>query len=174
MKNYVLKKWYKGKNHRMFAYPDDIDEELVPMLDVFNNIPGVRTEFSCSGHGYDGWYVSFQCASDFMHDMIVQYFTRSIHVDKTSGDWIRKVVTHLTYDVEPSYSASTTTGSYVPERKVTIWCNELGKLPEAKRRKEYMRICEYFATFTPRAFWKKSVQEFDYKEDLKNEKKDNR
>ena len=51
MKNYVFKKWYKHANHRKFTYPDDVDAELLPMLDVFNNLPGVRTCMSCCGHG---------------------------------------------------------------------------------------------------------------------------
>ena len=50
MRNYVSRKWYKGKDHRKFSYSKDVDKELVPMLDVFNNIPGVRTVFSFCGH----------------------------------------------------------------------------------------------------------------------------
>ena len=51
MRNYVSKKWYKSRDHRKFTYPKDVDKELVPMLDVFNNIPGVRTVYSCCRHG---------------------------------------------------------------------------------------------------------------------------
>lgn len=157
MTNYVLKKWYSGKDHRKFTYPDDMDEELAPMMDVFNNIPGVRTEFCCTGHGNDGWYISLQCASEFMHDIIVQYFMRAIPVDMTSGDWIRKVVTTLPFEVVDNPSCASS--CQVPERRVTIYCNELGKMPESKRKKEYKKICEYFAEFAPRASWKK-IHEF--------------
>ena len=171
MKNYVLKKWYKGRDHRMFAYPDDIDEELVPMLDVFNNIPGVRTEYCCTGHGGSGWYMTFKCTSQFMVDTIVGYFTGSTTINQEEEkDWMDRVQTKLTFEVNDNGMCCF---DPIPEHDIVIYCNPLGKMPAAKRRKEYMKICEYFATFTPRALWK-SVQEFDYKEDLKNEKKDNR
>ena len=76
MKNYVLRKWYKGKDHRKLSYSKDVDKELVPMLDVFNNIPGVRTIYSCCGHGYPGWYLTFKTTSDYMYRELYRYFTK--------------------------------------------------------------------------------------------------
>lgn len=88
--NYVLKKWYKNADHRKFTYPEDVDAELVPMLDVFNNLPGVRTCMSCCGHGVGRWYMSFYCASDFIANVILNYFSRSIPVDEVD-EWKKKV-----------------------------------------------------------------------------------
>lgn len=88
--NYVLKKWYKNADHRKFTYPEDVDAELIPMLDVFNNLPGVRTCMSCCGHGTGRWYMSFYCASDFIANVILNYFSRSIPVDE-ADEWKKKV-----------------------------------------------------------------------------------
>ena len=38
-------------------YPGDVDQELLPLLDLINSIPGVRTLFSCCGHGRESFYM---------------------------------------------------------------------------------------------------------------------
>jgi len=39
----------KLENEKL-VYPDDIDENMVPLCDLFNLIPGLQTGFSCEGH----------------------------------------------------------------------------------------------------------------------------
>lgn len=165
MKNYVLKKWYKNKDHRMFTYPDDVDKELVPMLDVFNNIPGVRTEYCCCGHGTDGWYMSFKCTSSYMANVIVTYFSKVGLLPMS-----RKLIDELTpipeFDIrEPSTGISDCIEpepfEYNRELTIVIYCNELGKMKESQRFKEYKKICQFFSMFTPRSSWY-TVHEFDY------------
>lgn len=142
MTNYVLKKWYKGREHRKFSYPKDVDVELVPMLDVFNNIPGVRTVFSCCGHGYPGWYIDFRTTSDFMFLTMLKYF------DKDGGD--------LEFNVQ---TADDFGWNSVPEKRITIYCDKLGMMKVPERKREYARICEFFSQFAPKSEWDK-VHEF--------------
>lgn len=137
MKNYVLKKWYKGRDHRKFTYPKDVDKELVPMLDVFNNIPGVRTVYSCCGHGYPGWYLDFRTTSNFMYDKLREYFKDDCVVNTAFVGY-----------------------NGVPERRVTVYCDKLGMMKESDRRKEYKRICEHFSQYAPKSEWKDEVKEF--------------
>jgi hypothetical protein len=148
MRNYVLRKWYKGKDHRKFSYSKDVDKELVPMLDVFNNIPGVRTIYSCCGHGYPGWYLSFKTTSDFMYNTLVNYFNK----DGDEYPWFPDVDFNVETDESEQWGL-------VPEKRVTVYCDKLGMLKADKRREEYAKICEFFSKFTPYCEWKK-VQEF--------------
>ena len=32
-------------------YPKDMDKECIPLCDALNKLPGIRTTYSCSGHG---------------------------------------------------------------------------------------------------------------------------
>lgn len=112
MKNYVLRKWYKGKDHRKLSYSKDVDKELVPMLDVFNNIPGVRTIYSCCGHGYPGWYMTFKTTSDYMYRELYRYFTKQ-------GDGLG-LFPVVDFNVETDKSEQC---GLVPEKRVTIRCD---------------------------------------------------
>lgn len=149
MKNYVFKKWFKGKEHRKFKYPDDIDEELVPMLDVFNNIPGMRTEFCCCGHNQPGWYMVFKFTSDFMYDKTFKFFKGICNSECDLG---------LDFKVIESISFVNIYGG-VPESEIAIYCDQLGMLPVKERAKKYSIICKYFSQFAIHSQWGK-VQEF--------------
>lgn len=156
MKNYVLKKWYKHANHRKFTYPDDVDEELIPMMDVFNNLPGVRTVMSCCGHGSKNWYMTFVCTSDFMVNVLLNYFDKCIPIDE-SNEWEKRTRATAKYNL--TYDPKASEHNAIPEQMVMVSSDELGRLPEAKRHKEYKRICEFFAAFMPYNEWTK-IHEF--------------
>ena len=149
MKNYVLKKWFRGKEHRMFKYPYDIDKELVPMLDVFNNIPGMRTEFCCCGHNKPGWYVVFKFTSDYMYEKTLQFFKGICNSECDLG---------LDFEVVERHSFVNIYGG-VPEMEIAIYCNPLGMLSEIERSNKYAIICKYFSQFAIPSQWGK-VQEF--------------
>ena len=51
-------------------YPDDMDNECVPMCDFFNNV-GLKTRFSCCGHGVEGYVVIFD---DSVSDADIEKF----------------------------------------------------------------------------------------------------
>lgn len=157
MKNYVLKKWYQNSNHMKFTYPNDVDKELVPMLDVFNNIPGVRTEYSCSGHDGNTWYITFKCSSEFVTNVILNYFTDTPKLD--DDDPLNRLRTNLEYEVV--YDEHQDSYNIVPEKNIAIYCKELGEMTEKKRMNEYKKICEFFSKLTPHYGWER-VHEFDY------------
>lgn len=150
MRNYVQRKWYKGRDHRKFTYSNDVDKELVPMLDVFNNIPGVRTVYSCCGHGYPGWYIDFRTTSDFMYRILYKFFTKD-------GDGWKGVLPDVDFTVNTSDFASF--GDAVPEKRITVYCDQLGMMKVDERRKQYAKICEVFSHYAPRCEWDK-VHEF--------------
>ena len=156
MKNYVLKKWYKHANHRKFTYPDDVDEELLPMLDVFNNLPGVRTAMSCCGHGKGNWYMTFLCTSDFMVNVILNYFSKSVPIDE-NDEWQKRVQTTLEFDLD--YDEKASEYNSIPEKMIIVSSNELGKMSESGRCREYKKICEFFSHFMPYNEWTK-IHEF--------------
>ena len=151
------KKWYQNSNHRKFTYPNDVDKELVPMLDVFNNIPGVRTEYSCSGHDGNTWYITFKCSSEFVKNVILNYFTDTPKLD--DDDPLNRLRTNLEYEVV--YDEHQDSYNIVPEKNIAIYCKELGEMTEKKRMNEYKKICEFFSKLTPHYGWER-VHEFDY------------
>ena len=158
MKNYISKKWFKNRDHRKFKYPDDVDAELVQMLDVFNNIPGVRTMYSCCGHGDQQWYMSFNCTSDYMINVLLNYFGDSI--DVSDDEHLTKLkMGHLKFELEYEEEAADNICNYVPEKKVTVRSDLLGRMNEQSRKREYKKICEFFSNFAPLGHWNK-IQEF--------------
>ena len=156
MKNYVFKKWYKHANHRKFTYPDDVDAELLPMLDVFNNLPGVRTCMSCCGHGKSNWYMTFLCTSDYMVNVILNYFSKNVPIDE-NDEWQKRVQTTLEFDLD--YDENVSEYHAIPEKMIIVSSNELGKMSESGRCREYKKICEFFSHFMPYNEWTK-IHEF--------------
>ncbi len=158
MKSYIVKKWFKNRDHRLFTYPEDVDGELIQMLDVFNNIPGVRTLYSCCGHGNSQWYMVFNCTSDFMVNVLLNYFGDCI--DVSDDEYLTKLkMGHLKFELEYDENASDNDVNHVPEKKVVVRSELLGRMNESRRKKEYKKICEFFSSFAPYRTWGK-IQEF--------------
>ena len=158
MKNYIVKKWFKNRDHRKFTYPKDIDVELVQLLDVFNNIPGVRTLYSCCGHGDGEWYMVFNCTSDYMVDVLMNYFGDCVDVSDDNR-LTRLKMGHLKFEMEYDEDAQENMNNNVPEMKVVVRSNVLGHMKENERKREYKKMCEFFAEFAPFRTWEK-IQEF--------------
>lgn len=38
-----------------------LDKDVIPVVSILNKMHGIKTEASCSGHGYDGAYIAFTC-----------------------------------------------------------------------------------------------------------------
>ncbi len=158
MKNYLTKKWFHKRDHRKFKYPKDVDGELIQMLDVFNNIPGVRTMYSCCGHGNGQWYMVFNCTSDFMVNVLLNYFGDCI--DVSDDEHLMKLkMGHLKFELEYDDDPSENGINHVPEKKVVVRSDVLGRMKETDRKKEYKKICEFFSGFTPWKTWE-TIQEF--------------
>ena len=69
-----------------FEYPDDIDEELIPLLNTLNNITGVSTQYSCCGHHRrkNDFYIFLHCSSLISLRRIFNAFDYSISTEKIS------------------------------------------------------------------------------------------
>lgn len=61
-----------------FKYPDDMDNECVPLCNIFNTL-GLTTEFSCCGHGEDDFVILF---SKEVSDNMVIAFLQNISEGK--------------------------------------------------------------------------------------------
>ena len=59
-------------------WPNDIDNELVPLLDQVNRFPGIRTVSSCHGHSKRPPMISF-CAEDLEDLPELLYFFDACH-----------------------------------------------------------------------------------------------
>lgn len=55
---------------RKFEYPEDFDEDCRYACDFFNSL-GLKTKFSCSGHGVDDFYIMFD---DTVTDNMIELF----------------------------------------------------------------------------------------------------
>lgn len=42
---------------------DKLDKQVVPVVELLNQLPGIKTFASCSGHGYDDCYIAFTCTN---------------------------------------------------------------------------------------------------------------
>lgn len=71
-----------------FEYPSDIDDEMIPLLDRLNNLPGVSSQFCCCGHGGRGeFYILLHCTSIITMKMIYNAFNHSVECKhKESSD----------------------------------------------------------------------------------------
>lgn len=45
-------------------YPKDMDNEMIPICNVLNTLPGIHTTFCCYGHGIPSeFYICFRCSN---------------------------------------------------------------------------------------------------------------
>lgn len=65
-------------------YPKDIDLEIVPLLDALNALGGIRTRFSCSGHGTKPFWVHLTVNLDLSGISSLSKLAR--HTCSTSND----------------------------------------------------------------------------------------
>lgn len=129
-----------------FDYPKDIDQELVPLLDTINSIPGVRTLFSCSGHGREHFYLvcaftSLELASAF-EDVFSDRHPNTL-----------EAVAHQL----PCHFVIDNLGNqgYCPhyENSIGYYSEELGLMSEEARKKVLDLLLDYFIKFVPNKHW---------------------
>jgi hypothetical protein len=46
--------------NKKFEYDDQIDPEVIPLCDILNALPGIKTTSSCCGHNHAPFTISFQ------------------------------------------------------------------------------------------------------------------
>jgi len=109
-------------------YPDDIDKELIPLLDSMNSIPGIRTLFSCCGHGRrDGEFYIYLAASELDS---LNFITNAFNPHMEKG-------TELPYDLEiDTWNMNLAKG----EVGVRISNESIDCMDENDRKAEYGRL----------------------------------
>jgi hypothetical protein len=45
-------------------YPEDMDQECIPLCDAMNSLPGIKTVSSCCGHGVKHFGIFFTISGD--------------------------------------------------------------------------------------------------------------
>jgi len=121
------------------------------MLDVINSVPGVRTVFSCCGHGQTTWYFTLAFTSKFMFDIASEFFKNGRCVLNDGLGMIECFDLAFKYRVYDNDSFLLT--SSVPELKLAVHCDEFDQKREPERANEYKRICSLFAKFLVKRYW---------------------
>lgn len=137
MKSYIPKTWLKNKIFQQFSYPKDMDEEMIPLMDVLNSIPGVRTMYSCCGHDYDNMmYFVINFTSDYARELV------AYEVFDKSGDFV---------NISEDYEAIMF-DCKVPELKVSFYVK-----PKTRSKKERIRLYKKWikalVEYLPRKHW---------------------
>ena len=96
---------------RHFEYPEDMDRECILICDVFNSC-GLKTKYSCCGHGRDNFYVMFDDEVSIlkMEEFLSQFENQYTHspflgkfvmwMRKMSGKIVRNWMYEARYGIE--------------------------------------------------------------------------
>jgi len=137
----------KNRIFRNFEYPNDIDVEMVPLLNMLNSIPGVRTEYCCSGHGYGDWYLVIRFTSDYAMQVIGQLFVhRSLNGQFDFSNTLR-------FKYEMYAGEENAIMCNVPETSISVYCKEFDTHTVKERFDEYSRICKFLSNLLVRKYW---------------------
>ena len=116
-------------------YPSDVDKELIPLLDVLNSIPGVRTRYSCCGHGNDEFYLLLAVSCERAARMVIEKFEKfGFFVDYNGIRW------------ENPYMAP-----YECDLRVGSW--EVGRKKARERKSFILKIRSSIEELVPRNGW---------------------
>ena len=132
----LTKKMLAGRAFQRFAYPADMDEEIVDLMDTINNIPGCRTVYSCQGHGYGDWYFVVYCCNVQSETALQHYFEQEQHMKVLTDN-----VLHVMTDCP------------IHEWSVSVYSKDFDKMSAAKRKQAYAEMCKYLLQYVPRQSW---------------------
>ena len=153
--DYWSKKNASNKVIQRLEYPNDVDEELLPLLDILNSIPGVRTLFSCCGHSKEPFYIVIGFTSLEARHLITQmlqcfeFFAKNKYklLDIEDDHY-----PHATFKVEEFWCGRFS--KIVKECEVGFYSEDLGLKSKVGRVKDYKRICNFLLTLVPDKHWK--------------------
>lgn len=161
-KNQAVKpRHYKSfKRILKFEYPDDIDQELVPFLDVLGSIPGLRPLFSCCGHGREEFYLVLGCSAPFILSKVLSILgvkPKDISRIAQEGGSVKTRKNQFTVWVDlPSQHPSFCLTSY--EHGIRIYGLKLG-LMKSKERKVALKVLkDQFLGLVPQKHWPDHVK----------------
>jgi len=111
-------------------YPADVDQRMIPLLDVLNSIPGCRTLRSREGNGADPFYVSLAICSRF--------FAYKFKL------WLKKTIPDVEFD-----SKDAPNGLLDYELFMRVSSREIGMLPDEKRLEMIGKLTSGLMDFVP-------------------------
>ena len=132
-------------------YPGDVDQELLPLLDLINSIPGVRTLFSCCGHGREPFYMVLAFTSAQTRSLIENCLHAIKHLDPKIADYQEDCFPHARFTIEDFYTKNA--NSLIFENSVGFYSDDLGMKKKAERIKDYKRICKFIMKLVPKKHW---------------------
>ena len=122
-----------------FTYPEDVDKELIPLLNIINCIPGVRTIFSCCGHKREDFYLVLAYTSLQTRSLIDGVFKMKVFNNQfTAEDF---------YD-------SMICGNTITEYCIGYYSTKLGLSCKKSRVKTYKKLEKYLLEFVPINNWR--------------------
>ena len=141
------------KRIQKFKYPKDVDQELISLLDAFNSIPGVRTLFSCCGHGKEKFYIMLAYTSTQTRSLIETIFSKNTRYIKNFNDdltykdvFIGKFKSHDFYNKPIN-------DNIIFENCVGYYNTELGLATKKERVKNYKKIIKILTRLVPNENW---------------------
>ena len=141
----------RGKLIVSLEYPGDVDLELLPLLDLLNSVPGVRTMFSCCGHGRESFYMVLAFTSTQARSLIENGLQALKNLDRKIADYQEDCFPHARFTIEDFYTKNA--DSLIFENSVGFYSQELGMKKKAERVKDYKRMCKFIMKLVPRKHW---------------------
>ena len=141
----------RGKLIMSLEYPGDVDLELLPLLDLLNSVPGVRTMFSCCGHSRESFYMVLAFTSAQARSLIENGLQALKNLDRKIADYQEDCFPHARFTVEDFYTKNV--DSLIFENSVGFYSQELGMKKKAERVKDYKRMCKFIMKLVPRKHW---------------------
>lgn len=141
----------RGKLIVSLEYPGDVDQELLPLLDLINSVPGVRTMFSCCGHSRESFYMVLAFTSAQARSLIENCFHAIKHLDPKIADYQEDCFPHARFTIEDFYTKNA--NSLIFENSVGFYSDDLGMKKKAERIKDYKRICKFIMKLVPKKHW---------------------
>lgn len=132
-------------------YPGDVDLELLPLLDLLNSVPGVRTMFSCCGHGRESFYMVLAFTSTQARSLVENGLQAIKYIDRKIADYQEDCFPHAKFTIEDFYTKNE--NSIIFENCVGFYSQELGLKKKAERIKDYKRMCKFIMKLVPSKHW---------------------
>ena len=139
------------KTIQKFKYPKDVDKELIPMLNIINSIPGVRTTNSCCGHGKYNFYLTLAYTSCQTRSFIDNLFQRNCWDIKGFTDKLADDDIICQFKIVDFYSSDT--DNMIFENYVSYYNEKLGLMNKKERLNEYKKICYFLMMLIPNNDW---------------------
>ena len=137
----------KGKLIVSLEYPGDVDKELVPLLDLLNSVPGIRTLFSCCGHSKESFYMVLAFTSIQARSLLENMVATRKYLGFVDED----CCPHARFTIEDFNDNML--DSIVFENHVGFYSTDLGMKKKTERIKDYKRMCKFIMKLVPRKHW---------------------